>query len=208
MTFTPGICEVMAHMKLKLLQTLSTETVVVVTDDIAKVSSIKGWKLEQVSEFDETDPARAKWIPDACLGAVKELIEQQGYARLVDGNAVAGLPEAFGFFPKESLQLLPAYWGWMWKLGAFGNTVSAYRVQFHDSIPHRFHSHSNHSELIFVVAGAINQTIGSEQRRLAAGDVAVISKGARHQAIPLLPGTEVLVILFGDGGDYEVTTLE
>ena len=45
---------------------------------------------------------------------------------------------------------------------------------------HSFHYHADQEELIYVLAGRIEQWLGQERRVLAAGDAIVIPRGAVH----------------------------
>ncbi len=108
------------------------------------------------------------------------------------------------FIKRDDRQELAAYWGRMWKVVSLEGGGGLFLVQFADGVAHRWHHHPRHAEIVYVASGSIEQAIdGRGAAKLAAGDAAVIPRGVRHAARPLEPGTAVLVVLMGDGHDYE-----
>jgi quercetin dioxygenase-like cupin family protein len=112
------------------------------------------------------------------------------------------------FITKERQEPLTAYWGKMTTLGTLGEMVSVFRVAFHDGVPHKLHHHPRHDEIVTVTAGEIDQTIGEHTQRLKAGESAVIPRGMAHKAVPKVVGTVVVVVLFGEGTQYETVEFE
>jgi quercetin dioxygenase-like cupin family protein len=96
----------------------------------------------------------------------------------------------------------PCHRGEMRELGTPAPGVAVFRFRFGDRAPYGPHRHPYHAELVYVAAGSIQQQIEGDALVLRAGGVAVIPRGSLHAAAPLAPGTEVIVVLAGDGDDY------
>jgi quercetin dioxygenase-like cupin family protein len=98
-----------------------------------------------------------------------------------------------------------AYWAQrMCKVASLGEGIGMFLVEFSEGVPHKLHRHPRHAEIVYVAAGSIEQTIeGEETQTLVAGEAAVIPRDVRHAARPLEPHTTVIVVLSGEGRDYE-----
>jgi len=99
---------------------------------------------------------------------------------------------------------IPANGGRMWKVASVGENVGVFLATLSPGAAHRLHRHPNHAELVLVTAGRIDQTIERYgTRRLIAGEAAFIAPGVRHAVQPLDPDTTVVLVLVGDGHQYE-----
>lgn len=68
------------------------------------------------------------------------------------------------------------------------------------------HSHPNCNEVIHLIAGEVEQTIGAERFVMTPGDTAFIPPGSRHQTRNLGAGPAVMVIAYSAGTRiYEAT---
>lgn len=126
------------------------------------------------------------------------------------GNGADGLireqsMSPFRFIPRDRFEPVPdTYWGRVHRVATLGEGVGVFLVEFHDGVPHRTHRHPKHAEALYILSGAIRQTIDhTSHRTLAAGDAVEIGRGRWHSATPLEPNTSVLVVLSGDGNEYE-----
>lgn len=61
------------------------------------------------------------------------------------------------------------------------------------------HSHPNCNEVIHLIAGEVEQTIGTERFVMTPGDTAFIPPGSRHQTRNLGDGPAVMVIAYSAG---------
>jgi quercetin dioxygenase-like cupin family protein len=190
-------------MKLYIFLTTSIRHVVVATDDPSKLGSAPNNLWHPVAVVDEADPTRRAWISDESIGVAKEIIEWNGLVQIHPGGVVIDVRgPRFGHFLEDQQESLDVYWGRMRRIGSIGQGCSAFRVQFSDNVAHELHYHPFHDEIVYVVAGSVDQTIGNKAAVLRVGECAVIPRTVVHTARPLAPGTEVIVILSGDGYDY------
>lgn len=108
------------------------------------------------------------------------------------------------FIKRADRQEIAAYWGWLWKIASLGDGFGLFLDEFFDGVAHRWHHHPRHAEIVYVIRGSIEQTIeGCGATTLAMGEAAIIPRGVRHAARPLKPNTAVLMVLQGEGNDYE-----
>jgi quercetin dioxygenase-like cupin family protein len=62
---------------------------------------------------------------------------------------------------------------------------------------HSFHSHPNQEEVVFVIAGKVEQWVDREKRVLSFGDAAFIPAGMIHASFNAGEGDARLVAIFG-----------
>jgi quercetin dioxygenase-like cupin family protein len=62
---------------------------------------------------------------------------------------------------------------------------------------HSFHSHPNQEEVVFVIAGKVEQCVDREKRVLSFGDAAFIPAGMIHASFNAGEGDARLVAIFG-----------
>jgi quercetin dioxygenase-like cupin family protein len=72
---------------------------------------------------------------------------------------------------------------------------------------HDFHKHPDQEEMIYVVAGSVEQWVDREQRRLGPGDAAFIPAGMVHASFNVGAGDAKVVAILGPcvgEGGYEL----
>ena len=73
---------------------------------------------------------------------------------------------------------------------------------------HGFHKHPDQEEVIFVIAGRVEQWLDQEKRILGFGDAAFIPKGVVHASFNAGDGDARLVAIFGPCVGDGFTTVE
>jgi quercetin dioxygenase-like cupin family protein len=68
---------------------------------------------------------------------------------------------------------------WLHAIG--GEQVIMCRVRYEPGKRVRRHSHPEAEQIVAVIAGEVEMTIGDETRTLRAGDVAVVNRGTEHE---------------------------
>jgi quercetin dioxygenase-like cupin family protein len=77
--------------------------------------------------------------------------------------------EAFGIFPGVNLHAIG------------GEQVLLCRVTYEPGKTVERHAHAHTEQLMAIVDGSVEVTIGDEKRTLAAGDVCVMNRGVEHE---------------------------
>lgn len=100
-------------------------------------------------------------------------------------------------------------WGWLGifsdaaTTGVDGVTVGMARIEPGAENP--LHRHVGCAEIVLVLAGAIDHTVGEETVELDPGDMLVVPPGVPHQARSIGPTTAELVVVYNSGEhDFEV----
>jgi quercetin dioxygenase-like cupin family protein len=73
---------------------------------------------------------------------------------------------------------------------------------------HSFHSHPNQEEVVFVIAGKVEQWVDREKRILNFGDAAFIPAGMVHASFNVGEGDARLVAIFGPSVGDGFETIE
>jgi quercetin dioxygenase-like cupin family protein len=89
----------------------------------------------------------------------------------VSGSAFANWEgrEPLSLFPRVSMHSIG------------GEQVLLCRVSYDPGAIVARHSHENTEQVMYVLDGELEMTVGSETRRLGAGDVVVINRGVEHE---------------------------
>jgi quercetin dioxygenase-like cupin family protein len=101
-----------------------------------------------------------------------------------------------------------------------GEQVLLCRVQYEPGKQVPWHAHEDTEQVMFVIDGEVEMTIGDETKTLAVGDVAVVNRGLRHKLyseggvtfmealapVPLdhVPDKTADLVLGADGGAQHV----
>lgn len=99
-------------------------------------------------------------------------------------------------------ELKGKYWGRVFVTARIRGKAIKIRVEFIDGKAHEWHHHPDHDEFVTVISGRLRQYVGNKEYVLKVGETASIRKGQWHKAIPLNPGTVVMVELFGEKPRY------
>ena len=70
-------------------------------------------------------------------------------------------------------------------------------VRFDPDRVHNFHKHPNQEEVIYVLEGEIEQWVGTEKRRLRAGDSAFIGKNEVHASFNVSDRVAKILAILG-----------
>ncbi len=70
-------------------------------------------------------------------------------------------------------------------------------VRFDPDRGHNFHKHPNQEEVIYVLEGEIEQWVGTEKRRLRAGDSAFIGKNEVHASFNVSDRVAKILAILG-----------
>jgi quercetin dioxygenase-like cupin family protein len=73
---------------------------------------------------------------------------------------------------------------------------------------HGFHKHPDQEEVVYILAGTVEQWVDREKRVLVAGDAAFLSAGAVHASFNVGEGEARLMAIFGPCVGEGFTTIE
>ena len=77
--------------------------------------------------------------------------------------------------------------------------VSVARMTLKDGGTAEAHSHSNCNEVIHLLSGRIEQSIGDERYVMEPGDTAFVPQGSRHRSRNLGSGDAVMIVSYSAG---------
>ncbi len=75
--------------------------------------------------------------------------------------------------------------------------LAVLEVQFSPAGGHNFHKHPHQEEVIYVIAGEIEQWVDQEKRILRAGDFAFIAAGTMHASFNLSDQNATVLAILG-----------